>query len=260
LAREKLQAATGGGKTVVECQVDATAKNEVYVALRDKVARLENDLRLAKSEEHAAYDALLAADFQVDSAKATAAATSGWQEAIDAAAGIKCPSSEFVDALKRSVDLCQKAIENAAVVREAKFKLAEANKHTAKAQGLREKAKSLRDAGRETDAVMSALVASPYLKVYGGRLVTEVEGRGQVLFHDRSDGTRTRIACMEKLHRIRAMNSDQLALIPIGQRQWCDLAPAAKKELIGWAVENNACLISAEVTDDPQLTAETITE
>ena len=81
------------------------------------------------------------------------------------------------------------------------------------------------------------MVDSPNLKVYACGSVTSVPGRGEVLFHERSDGSRTKIACMEKLRRIRELNSEQLALIPIGQRQFNDLSPGAKKELIQWAFE-----------------------
>jgi len=258
-AREKLAAATGGGKTVAEYQAEEETKKTAYNAAIERVKQLRADLLLAESESKAAYESHAAAKNQVESARQTAAATAGWQEAIDAAAGVKCPQAETVEAMKRMVDAAQKAIEDAGVIREAQRKVGLAKEHTAEAEKLRDKAKSLRNAGRETDAVMSALVASPYLKVYGGRLVTEVEGRGQVLFHDRSDGTRTRIACMEKLHRIREINSDQLALIPIGQRQFGDLSPAARKELIQWAYDNNACIVSAVVDDSPELTAEAAT-
>ena len=37
-------------------------------------------------------------------------------------------------------------------------------------------------------------------------------------------------------------------------------APAAKKELVAWAVENNAAISTAEVTDDAELTAEVVTK
>ena len=130
--------------------------------------------------------------------------------------------------------------------------------HMKAAVEQRKKADSLRDAAKETDAVLSALVNSPNLKVRGGRLMSLANGRGEIPFHERSDGTRTRLACLEKLHRIRALNSDQLALIPIPQRNFADLAPSAKRELICWAVENNCCIITAEVTDGDKLTAEVV--
>ena len=258
-ARKQLEAAGMEARPLRDYEQEvascAKAMEHAYAevaGLREKIAAAEAAHRLAAKDYEHAIAAQKAAVRQDE-------AMAGWQVAIDMAAGKAGPDAELLQFLKEAVDDCQAAIEKASLIRDAKAKLENAKQHTATAEELREKARSLRDAGKETDAVLSALVASPYLKVFGGRLVTTVEGRGDVLFHERSDGTRTRIACMEKLHRIRAINSDQLAIIPIGQRQWNDLAPAAKKELVSWAVENNACLISAEVTDDPALTAEVVT-
>ena len=274
-ARDKLKAA---GETEATSRQEALAALDKAKADREaargsadeakaEVARLKLELKAAEATYGQALMGLATAEDGVNAAVRTIAAIdrtasmyAGWREAIDKAAGVTWPSPEEVSKALDVVNQSRKALEQAAVIRAAKEQRDQAAKHLERAKELRMEARSVRDAGRETDAVLSAMVASPNLTVSQGRLVTFVEGRGNVFFHERSDGTRTKIACMEKLARVRALNADQLAIIPVGQRQWNDLAPAAKKELISWAVENRACILTAEVTDDPVLTAEAVTE
>ncbi len=259
-AREKLQEATGEHATVAQIQDDLDAAARVMQERTTIVADLQGQLAKAKSDLEMSKTIWEGQLERKRAAVKMETLTAGWQEAIDKAAGVTGPQPEAVLAALDAVNQARKAIEQAAVIRAAKEQVDQAAKHLERAKELRMEARSVRDAGKETDAVLSAMVASPNLTVSQGRLMTHVEGRGNVFFHERSDGTRTRIACMEKLARVRALNADQLAIIPVGQRQWNDLAPAAKKELIGWAVENRACILTAEVTDDQTLTAEAVTE
>lgn len=270
-ARKKLDAATGSeSQAMAVAEAALTAAKERKAATKDaaeaagrEVDRITAELHAAKLTLTAAEDArdmagaaVVTARQGVEAVKRNAAAYAGWQAAIDAAASVEEPDVVAVALATRKVATTRTALDSAAVIRAARERIAKAAAHTNAAEGHRAKAHSLRDAARETDTVLSEAVNSKYLKVRAGRLVTEVNGRGEVPFHERSDGTRTRIACMEKLERIRAVNPDQLALVPIPQRNWADLAPAAKVELVQWAVEHNACLITAEVCDDPVLTAE----
>ena len=258
-ARAKLKAVTGATMSVAEHEVQLQARKDEHAAKAERAMKLEAEYRAARMESQAAYEMIGFAQKALDDAKRTEVAYAGWQAAIDAAAGVPMPDDDKLAEADKAVAIAQAALERAGVIREAKRKQGRAAEHLKEAGKLRAEAYSLRDAARETDAVLSAMVDSPNLKVYAGRLVTSVPGRGEVLFHERSDGSRTKIACMEKLRRIRELNSEQLALIPIGQRQFNDLSPGAKKELIQWAFENNACIITAECTDDTTLTANPVT-
>lgn len=274
-AREKLAeagASSSGSMQEAQAALEAAKENRdvAVTAAREakaEVTRLEAALKAAKAElgaalvaQQSADDTVTMAEHAVKLVEINGRMHAGWQEAIDRAAGVTGPQPEDVLKALDAVNQARKALEQAAVIRAAKEQVDQAAKHLERGKELRMEARSVRDAGKETDAVLSAMVASPNLTVSQGRLMTYVEGRGNVFFHERSDGTRTRIACMEKLHRVRQVNGNQLAIIPLAQRAWNDLAPSAKKELIGWAVENNCCLITAEVTDSPELTAESVTE
>ena len=258
-ARKKLAEATGSGKTLEQYREAHKAAVDVLTNASRIAGEIQIQLDKANAEVGRAVQGCNAAREASEQAERYAKATEGWQKTIDSAAGGEQPNEDDLLAAETAVETARNALEEGVKIRTAKEKIAQATEHLKRAGKLREEAFSLREAAKETDSVLSAMVASPNLKVSAGRLITTVEGRGEVLFHERSDGTRTKIACMEKLHRIRQINSDQLAIIPIGQRQFGDLSPQARKDIIQWAYENNACILSAVVDDSPILTAEAAT-
>ena len=218
------------------------------LAQRDAAA-IEEQLRRERENLKEATAALEAADARLRLEESHANAVKGWRETIEAARGAVCPSQGELDAAQKTVTDSRKAIEQAAVVRAAKEKAAEARKFHDHAKAHRATADGLRDAAHGIDDVLSSAVASDAIKVENGRLVTMQQGRGKVFFADRSDGEKFKIVIDEAIKRIRALDAGKTAIIPIKRRGvWAELDPLHQAEVHRYAVEKRVCVYVAEAT------------
>ena len=229
------------------------------------VQRLEALLVNAKAAHGAALVALSAADEAVETAQAgikaveeNAKAYAGWQSAIEAAASVTEPEAAEIIKAEAAVERTRKAIEQGAVIRAARARIAQAEAHAKAAEKARIEAARLSAAGKETDEVLSKLVASPNFKVRSGRLYVQVPGRGDCLYGEQSDGFRTKIGIKEKVARLRAKNTnpERLAVVVVSQRTYADLPPAVKEELIADCQYDGVCVLTAEADDAPEIHAE----
>ena len=210
------------------------------------VEQLKADLARAAADLARAKDSELAAKERLRLEQSHADAVAGWKETIDAAAKIECPTAGQVEAANQAVATAREAIEQAALVREAKAKAAQAQAYIDAARAHRRKADSLREAAKATDDVLSQAVASKSLKVRGGRLITEHPDRGEVFYSDRSDGTRWKYAIDEAIQRIRQLGAERTAIIPVPQDCWGELDPDNKNAIHEYAAKMGVTIITAE--------------
>jgi hypothetical protein len=222
----------------------------------EEVGRLQNLLDQAKASLKEATADQYAKQICLDLERIHAESFNGWKEAIETASSVKCPTNAELSAADAKVTNCRKAIEAAAVVRNAKDQ-------AAKSKTLREQAKSrqkiadgLRDSAKATDEVLSSAVASKSLTVKSGRLVTQQPERGEVFYAERSDGTRWKIAIDEAINHIRQRGAEKTALIPIPQVAWSELQPMNRKLIDEYAKSLGVCIVTAEATDDEVIHAD----
>jgi len=238
----------------------ARAGAEVASSSRKSIAmeveRITLDLALAEAalvrvtaEEEAALARLRLEEAHAETVK-------DWRETIEAGRSVDCPTLEAIAAAEQAVTHARRAIENAAIVRQAKTKLEEAQEHRNAAKALRSTSDGLREAAKGTEDVLSQAVHCDWATIKNGRIVTQQADRGKVFFADRSDGTRYKLAITEVLKRIRAANSERTAVIAISQGAWGELQPKNKAFVHQCAKEAGICVLTIEATDDDGIHAE----
>jgi hypothetical protein len=231
------------------------AANGILAAAMAEVDAADAAFSEAKARLAKANEVKLSADRQIETAKETRKAwdreeelLGGWRDTI-AAGAVECPSPEQIAAAEQAVTKAREAIEQAAVVRNAKAKVIEARQHFDAAKVARRESDQLREAAKATDEVLSQAVASDSLKVKNGRLITQHPDRGEVFFAERSDGTRWKLAIDEAIKRIRSLGAERTAIIPVPQAAWSELDPANKQAIHEYAVAKGVTLITAEAAD-----------
>lgn len=254
-ARAKLAKATGSSKSIAECEAELEEKREAWKATQDRVKEIEAELRIAKAEAMAAYEAMESATSQLDSARQAAAATAGWQEAIDRSLSIHGPKASEVIAARTAVETTRKAIETAAVVRAARERIANAVQHQERAAELRKEAERLKDAAQDTDSVLSAAVASERFAVKRDVLIGVLPDGTAKPYYDLSAGEKTMIAIAEKIDRVRLTANDpkQLCIVDLPQENYQDLPDSVRNRLFAYAAEHNVAIVTAQVSDDAKL-------
>lgn len=126
---------------------------------------------------------------------------------------------------------------------------------TLSAQEYAEEAKELREKAKQTDEVLSEIVAeipSCPLRVIDGRLVTNTK-RGATFYADLSSGERWRIALDIA---IQAVGTGGLLVIP--QEAWEGLDPANRAAIDAQAKAEKVVVLTAECSDDSSLKAESV--
>lgn len=232
-----------------KAEVVRTESQVVLNGAQSEVDRLEKELASARSELQAAKSAFAEADHALSSEKAHADTWTAWQEAVESAEKIECPSEADVAAAATKVQQCRQSIEAAAVVRQAKEKEVEAGKHRENARAFRKKAESLRKAAKGTDEILSRMVASDNMKVKDGRLVTQHPDRGEVYLAERSTGTRWKMAIDEAVKRVIQLETEYIPIVLIPQEAWGELDPTNRRIIHVHALEKGVMILGIEATD-----------
>jgi hypothetical protein len=256
-AREQLVAATGQGRTIAELEAAEQSAKADYQEVRNRADELKRQWELAKVESQAAFDRVCNAEQATVAARNTAAAMSGWQQAIEAAEGVAAPADEEIAAARQQTLAAQQAIERAGVIRDARVKLSQAQTHQAEAHEHRKEATRLREAAKQTDDVLSKAVASSRFQVARDILYGIWSDNTRKPYYAASDGEWTALATAEKIERTRALSPDpeRPAIVKLPQRVLQDLPDSIRQRLFAMAASMNACIISAQV-DDGELRCE----
>lgn len=237
------------------------ASNEAtsrLAAAENGVQQAERALERAKAERELAQSALESAKTNLENASKVLKQVNQHQDTLASwkrqiAASIPEAPSEIVlaDAAAKVLEARQ-AVEQGALIRKAKQHLSDADVAQKEAQGHRQRAKLLREAAKGTDEVLSGVVGSlgTPLRVEAGRLVLDTP-RGVTHFADLSDGERW---CLGLDIGIEAVGPRGLLTIPQGA--WGEIQPANKRRIAEHLRNRKAVAITAEVTDDNELTAE----
>lgn len=224
-------------RTSIRCQEEADALRKQAADLEAEAIRLSSD----------------ADDLLERGAKAQKAAEKRQRLADEAARAVPAGhGEEQIAEASQAVDDALAAVETGAVIRNARAKAAEADSHATAAKAAKKLARKLREAASEVDGALSKLLPKQCpLRVEAGRLVCETDRGKSELYEDLSFGEKWRVAfdfAAEQCPRGGMFTLDQVA--------WEGLAPALRNEIATLCVSRGITLLTAEVSDDPDLHVE----
>ena len=237
------------GPSIGDCECVLESAELLLENSAEDVKRAQAKLESAKAFEQTQRSERDEAKTELASAKREEATVIAWHESIDAAKNIAdVPLSELADA-DQNVNAIRTQVQQGAVIREAIRQHREAERCDQEARDHDKTADSIRGAARTTDDVLSGLVASGRIRVEAGRLVVDHATRGATLFAELSKGEKWRLALLEAVDRLREIEADGLAIIPIPQQAWEGLDPTNKAEVWREARRLQVSIVAAECDD-----------
>ena len=171
-----------------------------------------------------------------------------WQATIDVGKVEGPAEQEIIDADLASQQARQ-AVEQGALIREGHINAKKRETACKAAQAARKEADTLRQAGRDSEAVLAEVVSAEGLTLVDGRWCTEQEGRGKVFFADRSRGTRAAMAIGLVAKTLRATGAGP-ALVPLPQELWEGLDADNRAKLLKACVDLTINVVTAECDHD----------
>lgn len=224
-------------------------KTERINALRLQIRGFEAEIEHCKSTIKAGDTRLTEIDRSiqlVDEAKA-----------VLAKSAITPPEQSDIDDARADVALAQAAIEQGALIRQAKADASKVQEHRRNAKAASDKALRYRDAGKATDDVLSSCIKCPQLRVESdgktARLVTDTARGKSIQYHDLSDGERWTIAI--------DIGADQVGeggLLVISQIGWEGIDGAHRLAIHQHAVNRGVYILTAEAASDPNAANEIV--
>lgn len=250
--------ASYGGPTTEEAEAAIGKAADDLEDCTANVEELSAKLRAAERKLDGARAEHIHQNSVMDATEQHLKLLAGWRVSIDALANFEAVDQAELTTAGEAVTKASEAVQLGARVREAATKVKAAEFDIAGAKAREKVAETYREAARATDDVLSSAVDSEALRVVEGRLMTHVEGRGDVLYHERSQGTRCRLAIDEAVKLIRRENAEGTALIVMPQELWDGLDPTNRREIDAYAKELAVTIITAEAADG-ELRAEEFT-
>lgn len=235
---------------------EAETKEREAAALCDKTreARIdaENALRQAKADEESAKIAWNTAIDARKAAEGQKRLVAGWEATIEAAARVQAPSADEIAAATQARDAASRAVEQGALIRDAKKRLQTAGEYQAQADEHASRAELLRNAAKGTDEVLSGLVAQlgTPLRVEAGRLVLKTN-RGETYFGELSHGERWKIAIDLCVDQVGAAG-----LLVMPQEAFEGLDEFNRRDIAEHAQRRGVLILTAEASTDEEITAE----
>lgn len=216
-----------------------------------RVRDAEEALRVAREWHEATRVAYANAITHRKNAEQHEAMIGQWRQQVSAMVPT-APSPDQLGEAAQQVATARQAVEQGALVRKARQHLIEADKHAQDAAVHRKQSDRLRAAAHGTDEVLSGVIAksgSP-LRVEHGRLVLNTR-RGSTYYHDLSAGERSRIAIDIGIEAV-----GRCGVLTLSQEIYEGLDPINREALAAHAVERSVVILTAEASDDEEITAE----
>ena len=249
---EQLEASYDG-PSVAEARAAVAEAESVVSAKTERVRELERQLAAARAELEGARENQAAAVRQLKAAEHHDRVVAQYRQVLESDELLP-PDEAEIAAAERAVTQARQAVEAGALARRAAQELADAEALEAQAQQHSKRAARLREAGKATDEVLSELVAltgSP-LRVEAGRLVLTTS-RGDTYFSDLSHGERWKLALDIAIEAV-----GENGLLVVNQEAWEGLDPINRAEIAEHVKGRGVVVLTAEATDDEQITAEVV--
>ncbi len=249
---EQLEASYDGPS--VEAARQAVAEAESVVSAKtERVRELERQLAAARAELEGACESQAAAVRQLKAAEHHERVVTEYRQVLESDALLP-PDEAAIAAAEQAVTNARQAVEAGALARRAAQELAAAQELEDKARQHGKRAARLREAGKGTDEVLSELITQtglPY-RIEAGRLLVPTS-RGETYFGDLSEGERWKLSLDTAIE-----NLGDHGLIPLPQEAWEGLDPINRKAVDDHVKLRRVVLLTAEATDDEQITAEVV--
>ncbi len=236
------------GLTVEEATEDhREARNTFTEAVREE-EQAYKDLASANQRTQAAIGDRNLAEEKLRAAEAHTETIILWQATIDAGK-IKGPAEQEIIDADLASQQARLAVEQGALIREGHINATKRDAARKAATDAKREADTLRQCGRDSEAVLGEIVSAEGLTLIDGRWCTEQEGRGRVFFADRSRGTRAAMAIGLVAKTLRATGVGQ-ALVPVPQELWEGLDADNRAKLLQACLDLEVNIVTAECDRD----------
>lgn len=217
--------------------------------MQHQIDELTSRLRLVKEEKSTAWDRLTDTRERLSEAKEAEQEIAELQSSLEVA--MTPVDDADIAAEEQKVASIKERIERAAVAKEKADKIQAANEIRKQAAEHRRKAIELRNAAKETDSVLSELVAKScdVLRVEHGRLVLETV-RGTTYFSELSHGERWKLAIDISVRQL-----GQHGIIVLPQEAYEGLDQFARAMIHEHAKLRRVLILTAECSTDSEINA-----
>lgn len=222
------------------------ASSSIIVQLKEQLAKIQEQLKLAEADNDAKSAAVRTMAEMVGTAEQAEKAVDGWRAQIAEAAKLPNPTDELIAAAEAAKHDARKAMENGAVIRQAKAKLADAEKYRASAEEHRKMAEALRTKAAAVFSVLSSKIPKGPLYVHNGELVLDTADRKAEPFDRLSDGERTRIAVQYAVDAV-----GEGGMIVLSQPSWDGLLDESKAWVAKYSSDHDVITLAGEIADGP---------
>lgn len=228
--------------------------------VRSKINELESDLNALQLKGKALIEEQNRLKHEQESIREQVDQENGLREQIqllESALDAETPQPVEMSVLAAAelrVQAARKAVETGALVRHAMAKKQEADAFLSEAGKCRKQSDILRVAAKETDSVLSEVVAQSceLLRVESGRLVLDTH-RGATYFAELSAGQRWKIAIDIALTQL-----DASGVIVLPQESYEGLDPIARQEIAEHARLRKVVILTAEASADESIVCEVL--
>jgi energy-coupling factor transporter ATP-binding protein EcfA2 len=221
------------------------------LAANTEIARLTSEIDVLQFQLQNARDSLAAHTRTRDASIKARTEIDRLQKSIECDAP---PTDEEVAAAESAADAARKNMSACMKLRSVIAGWEHAHQIAAKIAKQKEYAESFRAQAAKTDGVLASLVGNRVkgMTFDGGRMLYKHPDRGLMRYADLSHGERSLIACAALID---GLGAGGLATLP--QEFWEGLDPQNRAKIDAMAQRTGVVLITAECSDDAQLTAET---
>jgi len=248
-------------EAVHKFNLELVAAADFFGQATEQLAAAQRNLEKTTAVADAATKRVTGAEVAARAAVAHQKALDGWQQTIEQVTpGMSTERLlEAFDIAETQVTRSHRAVEQGTAVRRAKALRKEADLAEAVALLHDATAKSLEEAARASDEVLSKLVSSAEVPVRDGRLVMKNTPRGETLLDELSDGE---LVCWAGEEYIDNVGPGGVTHLP--QEAYQALDADGRRAMVRWARAHRVVIIAALVDEvfeegqPPELRAEVV--
>ncbi len=239
------------GPTVAEAEESLTATINLETAKERTVTLLTEELRQAREALACVQAKRRQCETIREAADRHQQTIAAWEQQL-AADLPASPSHDECQAAADAMDRATRAMQNGAIVRNAKAKIEQSNEWNKKRKAHAKAAERFREAAKSVDDVLSQVVAELGCPIKVGsddkglRLTIEHPKRGTTFFGELSMGEKYAVVIPIA---VKAVGPGGLFVIP--QEAWEGLQPKVKSQIAGLVKGTHVTAITAQCADGP---------
>jgi hypothetical protein len=246
-AAEEARAKVAAAKPDVsaeQAKADRTTAFNEWKQAEGVLRQLLEQVKEAETRLASAAVTLNAADRVLRSAQQGEEALAGWKAQIESFERLPQPDADAIAAADAACQAAREAVDDGAVVRMAKSRLADAERYSAQAKEYRDVATHLREQAAAVFQVLSQQIPPGPLRVEAGELVIDTADRKAEPFDRLSEGEKSKVAVE---YAINAVGDGGIACLP--QHFWDGLSVSSKAWVHRLATDKGAIVIVGEIAE-----------